>query len=286
MNANELSETEAYAFLASLFPHGLKDAALIAELCPDGWERSPFFACYHPAPEVRYQEFLRVSRNLKNLLSIKRKGAKNDQPILPEEPEPTFEQFLTKHSPPLRKKPNIRLELRKPRKCASKLTAMSCPQSVWPEPLHRLRLCVHFKISSIVSPQVGHLIPTHLNHTFMTEEELLPISALQHWLYCPRQCALIHLEQEWAENKFTAEGRVMHERAHDGPDETRAELRITRGMPVASSKLAISGQCDVVEFHADGTIRPVEYKRGAHAWFHNQLDHSLSSRSSFITDHL
>lgn len=96
----------------------------------------------------------------------------------------------------------------------------------------------------------------------MTEEELLPISALQHWLYCPRQCALIHLEQAWAENKFTAEGRVMHERAHDGPDETRPGLRITRGMPVASSKLGISGQCDVVEFHADGTIRPVEYKRG------------------------
>lgn len=99
MNANELSETEAYAFLACLFPHGLKDAALIAELCPNGWERSPFFACYHPAPEVRYQEFLCVSRNLKNLFSIKRKGAENDQPILPEEPEPTFEQFLTKHPP-------------------------------------------------------------------------------------------------------------------------------------------------------------------------------------------
>jgi CRISPR-associated exonuclease Cas4 len=98
--------------------------------------------------------------------------------------------------------------------------------------------------------------------TLYPEEELLAISALQHWLYCPRQCALIHLEQAWAENKFTAEGRVMHERAHDGPDETRSSLRITRGMPVASRTLGITGQCDVVEFHADGTIRPVEYKRG------------------------
>jgi CRISPR-associated exonuclease Cas4 len=98
--------------------------------------------------------------------------------------------------------------------------------------------------------------------TLYPEEELLAISALQHWLYCPRQCALLHLEQAWAENKFTAEGRVMHERAHDGPDESRAGLRITRGMPVASRTLGITGQCDVVEFHADGTIRPVEYKRG------------------------
>ena len=97
---------------------------------------------------------------------------------------------------------------------------------------------------------------------FFSEEDSLPISALQHWLYCPRQCALIHLEQAWAENKFTAEGRVMHERAHDGPDETRSGLRITRGMPVASLTLGITGQCDVVEFHANGSIRPVEYKRG------------------------
>ncbi len=82
------------------------------------------------------------------------------------------------------------------------------------------------------------------------EEQLIPISALQHWLYCPRQCALIHLEQAWAENRFTAEGRVMHENAHDGADETKAGVRITRGMPVASEELGLTGQCDVVEFHA------------------------------------
>ena len=95
-----------------------------------------------------------------------------------------------------------------------------------------------------------------------SEDQLLPISALQHWLYCPRQCALIHLEQAWAENKFTAEGRVMHENAHEGADETRSGMRVTRGMPVASERLGLTGQCDVVEFHADGRIRPVEYKRG------------------------
>lgn len=93
-------------------------------------------------------------------------------------------------------------------------------------------------------------------------ESLLPLSALQHYLYCPRQCALIHLEQVWAENGYTAEGRVMHERAHEGADERRVAVRIMRGIPVVSRELGISGQCDVVEFHADGTVLPVEYKRG------------------------
>ncbi len=95
-----------------------------------------------------------------------------------------------------------------------------------------------------------------------TEDQLLPISALQHWLYCPRQYALIHLEQAWAENRFTSEGRELHKKAHDGPDETRSNIRITRGMPVSSLSQGLSGQCDVVEFHADGRIIPVEYKRG------------------------
>lgn len=94
------------------------------------------------------------------------------------------------------------------------------------------------------------------------ESDLFPLSALQHWLYCPRQCALIHLEQAWAENRFTAEGRVLHEKAHEGRDESRAGVRITRGMAVRSLALGLSGQCDVVEFHGDGSIRPVEYKRG------------------------
>lgn len=95
-----------------------------------------------------------------------------------------------------------------------------------------------------------------------TEDQLLPLSALQHWLYCPRQCGLIHLEQVWAENKFTAEGQVLHHKAHEGPDESKAGVRITRSLPVRSFHLGISGQCDIVEFHADGRVVPVEYKRG------------------------
>jgi CRISPR-associated exonuclease Cas4 len=94
------------------------------------------------------------------------------------------------------------------------------------------------------------------------EDQFIPISALQHWLYCPRQCALIHLEQAWAENFFTADGRVLHEKAHAGPDESRGGIRTTRGMSVRSLRLGLSGQCDVVEFHLDGLVLPVEYKRG------------------------
>lgn len=97
MNPNELSEPEAFAFLESLFPGGLKDPVLIAELCPDGWEKSPLFACYHPAPEVIYQEQLRFSINLKSFFEWKKRKAENDAPALPE--EPTFEEFLAKHPP-------------------------------------------------------------------------------------------------------------------------------------------------------------------------------------------
>jgi CRISPR-associated exonuclease Cas4 len=105
-----------------------------------------------------------------------------------------------------------------------------------------------------------------------TEDQLLPLSALQHWLYCPRQCALIHLEQAWAENKFTAEGQVLHKKAHEGEDESKAGVRITRSMSVRSLTLGISGQCDIVEFHpvaavcdrrtSHELVLPVEYKRG------------------------
>lgn len=100
------------------------------------------------------------------------------------------------------------------------------------------------------------------NLVMFTENQLLPISALQHYLYCPRQCALIHLEQVWADNRFTAEGNQIHARAHDGPDESRPGIRITRSLPVRSLQHGITGQCDIVEFHDNDTITPVEYKRG------------------------
>jgi CRISPR-associated exonuclease Cas4 len=95
-----------------------------------------------------------------------------------------------------------------------------------------------------------------------TEDHFLPLSALQHWLYCPRQCGLIHLEQVWAENKFTAEGQVLHHKAHEGADESKGGVRVTRSLSVRSFVIGISGQCDIVEFRADGSVVPVEYKRG------------------------
>ncbi len=95
-----------------------------------------------------------------------------------------------------------------------------------------------------------------------TDDQLIPISALQHFLFCPRQTALIHLERAWAENQYTAEGRVIHENAHSGDHETRPGIRITRTLNVLSRHLGLIGQCDIVEFHADGAVIPVEYKRG------------------------
>lgn len=95
-----------------------------------------------------------------------------------------------------------------------------------------------------------------------TESQLLPLSALQHLIFCERQCALIHNEQQWAENRLTSEGNVMHAKAHSGQDESRPGVRITRGMPLRSLALGLSGMADVVEFHAGGAVMPVEYKRG------------------------
>ena len=85
---------------------------------------------------------------------------------------------------------------------------------------------------------------------------------MQHYLYCPRQCALIHVEQVWADNFSTAEGNVLHEKAHSGLGESRPGVRIARGLPVWSDAYGLRGVCDVVEIHKDGTLVPVEYKRG------------------------
>jgi len=98
------------------------------------------------------------------------------------------------------------------------------------------------------------------------EDDLLQLSALQHFVFCERQCALIHIEQVWSENVLTAEGRLMHERPHDEHRESRGGVRIEYGIPLRSLKLGLIGKADVVEFHrqADSSWLPfpVEYKRG------------------------
>ncbi|MDR2488687.1 MAG: CRISPR-associated protein Cas4 [Desulfovibrio sp.] len=95
--------------------------------------------------------------------------------------------------------------------------------------------------------------------------DLIPISALQHYLYCPRQCALIHLEQIWEENLYTAEGRLLHRKVDRGGREARGDVKIVAGLPLRSLALGITGKADVVEFHRrEGVWHPfpVEYKRG------------------------
>lgn len=99
-----------------------------------------------------------------------------------------------------------------------------------------------------------------------SEDDLLPISALQHLEYCPRRCALVHVEGLWAENAQTAEGRLLHERVHAASAENSAGVRVVRGLRLASLRLGLSGVADVVEFQPDDAGRwlpyPVEYKRG------------------------
>lgn len=95
------------------------------------------------------------------------------------------------------------------------------------------------------------------------EDALVPLSALQHHLFCPRQCALIHVEGLWAEDGATAEGRLLHERVDVGGRETRPGLRVARGLALRSLALGVAGRADAVEFHGRPPRPfPVEYKRG------------------------
>ena len=114
-----------------------------------------------------------------------------------------------------------------------------------------------------------------------SEDDLLPLSAIQHFVFCERQCALIHIEQQWEENRFTAQGRLLHERVDDQRRESRGDIRIVRGLGIRSIWLGLCGIADVVEFHRaqkndrpnETAVRlpdspgwwrpfPVEYKRG------------------------
>jgi CRISPR-associated exonuclease Cas4 len=122
------------------------------------------------------------------------------------------------------------------------------------------------------------------------EDDLLPLSGLQHLLFCERQWALIHIEQQWEENRLTEEGRVLHNRVHESATETRPGIITARGLRLRSLRLGLAGEADVVEFHRaqaeqPGAVRlgkpsgwwtpfPVEYKRGRpkrDAWDEVQL---------------
>lgn len=107
------------------------------------------------------------------------------------------------------------------------------------------------------------------------EEDFLQLSGLQHFRFCRRQWALIHIEQQWAENLRTTDGAILHENAHNSDmTERRGDVLITRDMRIFSRTLGVSGACDVLEFHRGDTgialsgreglwqPFPVEYKRG------------------------
>jgi len=82
-----------------------------------------------------------------------------------------------------------------------------------------------------------------------SEDDLVMLSALQHIIFCERQCALIHVEQLWSENVFTAEGRIMHDKVDTAKQEKRRDIRIEYGVPLRSLRLGLIGKADVVEFH-------------------------------------
>lgn len=108
------------------------------------------------------------------------------------------------------------------------------------------------------------------------EADFLPLSGLQHMAFCERRWALVQIESIWADNRFTAEGKILHEKAHSGDVESRPGVLVSRTLPVRSFRLGISGQADIVEFHpalpaSSGVVvkgrrglwrpYPVEYKR-------------------------
>jgi CRISPR-associated exonuclease Cas4 len=103
------------------------------------------------------------------------------------------------------------------------------------------------------------------------DSDLMMISALEHYSYCPRQCALIHMEQSFDENTYTLRGRLLHERVDEPTTELQADARIERALPLWSKRLGLVGKADAVEFH-NGVPYPVEYKVGPRRkWGHDDL---------------
>lgn len=102
----------------------------------------------------------------------------------------------------------------------------------------------------------------------MDQQEPIMISALNHYLYCPRRCALVHVEQVWSENLYTMRGNDVHENVDAESSHELAGVRYERALPIWSRRLNLVGKADLVEFH-DGTPYPVEYKSGRHKEFEN-----------------
>jgi len=106
----------------------------------------------------------------------------------------------------------------------------------------------------------------------MTEIDLIPLSALNQYAYCPRRCYLIHVEGEFVDNVHTLRGSHEHERVDQIWHEVSDGVRVEYSLPVWSRRLGLTGRCDVVEFHPDGSVYPVEYKHGKRKrWINDDL---------------
>jgi len=120
----------------------------------------------------------------------------------------------------------------------------------------------------------------------MTAADPVPLSALNHWAYCPRRCGLIHMEGEFADNLHTTRGNAEHERVDQVAHvTTRDGARVEYALPVWSDRLGLIGKCDVVEFWPDGTAFPVEYKHGPkRKWLNDDLQ--LAAQALCLEDML
>lgn len=96
----------------------------------------------------------------------------------------------------------------------------------------------------------------------IAQTDPVPLSALQHWAYCPRQCALIHQEQAFADNVHTARGQAVHRLVDQPGYELKAGVKVERALPLWSERLGLIGKADLVEFHPNGAVYPVEFKHG------------------------
>lgn len=106
----------------------------------------------------------------------------------------------------------------------------------------------------------------------MNDADPVPLSALNHWVYCPRRCGLIHLEREFTDNIHTARGNAEHEKVDRVHHETSGDRRVETALPVWSGRVGLIGKCDVVEFLSDGTPYPIEYKHGPkRKWLNDDL---------------
>lgn len=99
-----------------------------------------------------------------------------------------------------------------------------------------------------------------------SEEDYIHVNALQHYVFCPRQCALIYIEDLWQDNLYTVRGNLLHEKVDSDTYETRGSVKTVRGLRIQSRRLGITGRCDVVEFHSESNgkrkVVPVEFKAG------------------------